>query len=180
MTRLLHAIILGLVGAGIVHIAILLLVPSYSQRDAWSALSERSNYYTLTRLDPPGEAPLIGSIDPLFNAVACRFDLSEGVVRVHGPGGAPYWSLSVYDRVGQNVFSVNDNSSPGANLDFVVATPVQMIELRNAMPPEFDASVFVEADLDDGIIVVRAFAPDASFDADIAGYLQGLACTLHR
>src|SRR5690606_15754398 len=126
------------VGAGIVHIVVLLLVPSFSQRDAWSILSERSNYYVATRLDPPGAPPLIGSLDPLFDAVACRFDLADGPVRVSGEGTVPYWSVSVYDRAGQNIFGFNDRTSPDGALDLVVATPTHMIELRNDLPPEFD------------------------------------------
>lgn len=179
MARLLHAILLGLVGAGIVHIVVLLLMPAYSQRDAWSALSEQSNYYTMTRLDPPAARPLIASIDPLFNAVACRFDLGEGTVRVHGAGEVPYWSVSIYDRGGQNVFSFNDNSTTDRSLDFVVATSVQMIELRNALPTDYDRSIFIEADIGEGIVVVRAFAPDESWDDTVARYLDGLDCTLH-
>ena len=176
MARLLHALVLGLVGAGIVHIAVLLLVPSYSQRDAWSALSERSNYYIVTRLDPPGSEPLIGSIDPLFRAVACRFALEYGPVRMSGQGEVPYWSISVYDRAGRNIFSVNDRSTSDGALDFVVATPVQMIELRNDLPPAFDRSVFVEADIGEGIIVARAFVPDPSWEPTVSRYLQGIAC----
>ena len=176
MGRLLHALVLGVVGAGIVHIVILLLVPSYSQRDAWAALSERSNYYFVTRLDPPGAEPLIGSIDPLFDAAACRFDLADGPVHVRGDGEVPYWSLSVYDRVGLNVFSVNDRSSSDSALDFVVATPSQMIDLRNDLPVSFDRSVFIEADVEDGIVVVRAFVPDESWEPTVTRYLQGVTC----
>lgn len=177
MARFLHAIILGLVGAGIIHIAVLLMVPAYSQRDAWSALSELSNYNNVTRLDRPGAEPVIGSIDPLFNVVACRFDLSDGVVRLLGGGKIPYWSMSVYNRAGQNIFSVNDSSTSGSSFDFVIATPAQMIELRNTMPADFDRSIFVEADIDEGIVVVRAFTPDESWEETIATYLAGLACT---
>jgi len=36
LRRLFHAVLLGLVGAGIVHIVVLLLVPEFSERDAWS------------------------------------------------------------------------------------------------------------------------------------------------
>ncbi|MEO3387856.1 DUF1254 domain-containing protein [Mesorhizobium sp. CAU 1741] len=179
MAKLLHAILLGLLGAGLVHIVVLLLVPTYSQRDAWSVLSEQSNYYRMTRLDPSGAEPLVASIDPLFNAVACRFDLRDGIVRVNGSGEVPYWSVSVYNRAGQNVFSFNDNSTSDRMLDFVVATSVQMIELRNALPAEFDRSVFIEADIGEGIVVIRAFAPDESWDETVARYLDGLACTLH-
>lgn len=176
MTRLVYALLLGIVGAGIVHIVVLLLVPSYSQRDAWSTLAARDELYGLVRLDAPGAAPVIGSLDPLFGAAACRFDLQDGVLRVWGEGAVPYWSISVYDRTGQNVFSFNDRSSSDGRLDFVVASPIQMIELRNAMPIEFERSVFVEAALGEGIVVVRAFAPDESWSPTVTAYLQGIAC----
>lgn len=178
MGRFLVAILTGLVGAGVVHIAVLLLVPTYSERDAWSMLAERSNYYTPTRLDPAGRPPLIPTLDPLFNAIACRFDLDEGVLHLHGDGDVPYWSVSVYDRSGQNIFSVNDQSNPSEGLDFVVATPRQMVEMRNDLPVDFDGSVFIEADIGEGIVVVRAFTPDESWEEIVASYLQGLTCTL--
>lgn len=177
MTRLLHAIITGLVGAGIVHIAVLMLVPGFSVRDAWTVLSAQSNYYTFTRLDPPGSVPLIRSLDPLFDAVACRFDLGEGVVHIAGEGAVPYWSISVYDRTGRNIFSFNDRSSTQGDVDFVVATSAQMVALRNALPADYDRSVFVEADIDEGIAVVRAFAPDPSWEPTVSSYLDGLECS---
>lgn len=180
MTRLLYAVLVGLLGAGIVHIAILLMVPAHSQRDTWSILSERSNYYVTTRLDPAGEPPLIASLDPLFSAVACRFDLADGVVRVHGTADVPFWSISVYDRVGQNIFSFNDRSTDDGRLDFVVGTPVQMIDLRNALPPDFARSIFIEADVGEGIVVVRSFRPDDSWARIIDAFLGRIGCTLHE
>jgi len=179
MTRLLHALVLGLVGAGIIHIVVLLLVPTYSQRDAWSVLSEQANFNRIVRLDPPQSAPLIGSLDPLFDAVACRFDLRDGVMRLHGEGSAPFWSVSVYDRTGLNIFSLNDGSSSRGELDFVVATPTQMIALRNAMPPELDGAAFIQADIDEGVAVVRTFAPDPSFEPGVSTWLRSIGCTSH-
>lgn len=179
MGRLVHALMLGLVGAGIVHIVVLLLIPAYSERDAWSTLSERSNFYIATRLDPPASEPLIGSIDPLFRAVACRFDLGDGPVRVAGDGDVPYWSISIYDRVGQNIFSFNDRSASQGTIDFVVATPTQMIDLRNDLLPAFDRSVFVEADIGEGIVLARAFVPDPSWEPTVTRLLGGITCTPH-
>lgn len=176
MTRLLYAILLGLVGAGVVHIAILVMVPSYSQKDAWSILAERSNYYVATRLDSAEAPPLVASLEPLFGAVACRFDLADGVVRVSGEGDVPFWSISVYDRSGQNAFSFNDRSTEGARLDFVVGTPVQMVELRNALPDAFANSIFVEADVDEGIVVVRSFRPDPSWTPVVETFLSSIKC----
>lgn len=187
MRRFVHALFLGLVGAGVIHIVVLLLVPTYSQRDVWSVLSEQANFYRIVRLDPPQAQPLIGSLDPLFDAVACRFDLRDGVMRLHGEGSAPFWSISIHDRTGLNVFSLNDGSSPQGRdgspaqgrLDFVVATPAQMIALRNDMPPELDGAAFIQAEIEEGIAVVRTFSPDSSFEPGIAAWLRDIDCAAH-
>ena len=39
MGKLFRALLFGLIGAGIVHIAVVLLVPFYSDRNAWSRIS---------------------------------------------------------------------------------------------------------------------------------------------
>ena len=179
MTRLLHALALGALGAGIVHIIVLLMVPAYSERDAWSVLSQHANFYRPVRLDPPGAPPLIASLDPLIDAVACRFDLADGVTRIHGDATVPYWSASIHDRAGLTVYSLNDTSSAQGRFDFVIATPAQMVGLRNAMPPELEDSVFIEADVGEGIVVVRTFAPDETWEPAISSWLRGIACTLH-
>lgn len=179
MIRLFHALVLGCIGAGIIHIIVLLLVPVYSQRDAWAVLSEQANLHRTVRLDPPDALPLIGSLDPLFDAVACRFDLHEGVLQLRGDGGVPYWSISIHDRAGLNIFSANDSSSPAGNLNFVVATPAQMISLRNSLPQELDGAVFVEAEINEGIALIRAFVPDPGWAPYISTWLRNIGCNPH-
>jgi uncharacterized membrane protein len=51
-----------------------------------------------------------------------------------------------------------------------------MIDMRKDLPAELESSVFVEADIDEGIIVVRAFAPDDSWASILATYLRSIAC----
>ena len=83
MLRLLYAILLGVVGAGIVHISILLLLPLFSDRDAWSRLAAAADLYVVTAADgSDGSAPTVEAPDPFFRAVACRFDLEDGPVRL--------------------------------------------------------------------------------------------------
>ena len=179
MARLIYALAVGLLGAGIVHIVVLLLVPVYSERDAWSALSQHANFYRTVRLDPAGAPPLIGSLDPLIDAVACRFDLSDGVTQVYSEGPTPYWSVSIHERTGLNIYSLNDSSSSQGRFDFVIATPTQMIALRNAMPQELEDSVFIEADTTEGIVVVRTFAPDETWEPAASAWLGSINCALH-
>ena len=178
MTRLLYALILGAIGAGIVHIAVLFLLPSYTDRDAWTQLAGAADYYTVTPIGAtPATTPLVRSVDPLFAAVACPFDHADGVVHVQAPGSAPFWSMSVYDRNGQNIFSFNDRTASDGKVDFVVLTPVQTIEVRKELPERFINAVFVEADIDEGIVMVRAFMPDRTWQQAVESFLGDVECT---
>jgi uncharacterized membrane protein len=177
ISRLAHAILVGLVGAGIVHIAVLMMLPSFSARDAWSKLASSADLYKVARIaGEDAEPAVLQSPDPFFDAVACRFDLDEGVTHLTAKGVTPFWSVSVYDRNGQNIYSFNDRSATDGSLDFVIATPLQMTEVRKNLPPEFEKSVFVEADIDEGMVVIRSFVPDESWKPEITSYLNGVSC----
>jgi len=179
MRKLLHAVLLGLLGAGIVHIIVLLLVPAFSERDAWSRLAMASDLYKMTRLDAEaGGAPVVKSVDPLFYAAACRFDLAEGMVRIKAPGNVPFWSVSVYDRNGHNFYSFNDHTATGGVLDTVVLTPAQMIDVRRELPEELQGAIFVEAPIEEGIFVIRAFVPDESWKPIVSRFLEQSSCEL--
>jgi uncharacterized membrane protein len=176
--KLLHAAILGLVGAGIVHIAILLLLPVIAEKDAWSRLAQAADLYTMVPVSgAAGDRRILRLADPYFEAAACRFDLSDGVVRIHAAGHVPFWSISVYDRNGRNIYSFNDRAVVGTDLDLLVLTPLQMVELRKDLPQEFQSSVFVEADIVEGIVVIRSFAPDPSWKPTISAYVKSATCS---
>lgn len=179
MRRLLHAVLLGLLGAGIVHVIVLMLVPVFSERDAWSRLAMASDLYKMTRLDAEaGGAPVVKSVDPLFYAAACRFDLAEGMVRIKAPGKVPFWSVSVYDRSGHNFYSFNDQTATGGVLDTMVLTPAQMIDVRRELPEELQGAIFVEAPIEEGIFVIRAFVPDESWKPIVSRFLEQSSCEL--
>ena len=178
MARLLYAILLGLVGAGIVHIAILLLLPAVSERDAWSRLARAGDLYAVTPLYNQADGTrVLRSTDPLIQAVACRFDLRNGVAHIRAGGRVPFWSVSIYDRGGQNIYSFNDRTASSGVLDLVVLTPPQMIEVRKELPEALENSVFVESDITEGIVVVRSFVPDDSWGPAISAFLSGIACS---
>ncbi|WP_237683988.1 DUF1254 domain-containing protein [Pseudaminobacter soli (ex Zhang et al. 2022)] len=174
-----YALLLGLVGAGIVHIVILLLIPSFSERNAWGRLADVADLETMVRIDTSAAGPpLISGTDPAFLSAACRFDLSDGILHVQAPGHVPFWSASVYDRGGSNLFSLTDRSGPAGLLDVVVLTPEQMIDVRADLPQEFSQSVFLELPMSEGIIVVRAFAPDASWRPALEDFFRRSSCKL--
>jgi uncharacterized membrane protein len=177
MHKFLYAAIVGLIGAGVVHIAVLFLLPQMSPRDAWSRLAEQADLYqTVPYVVESDMAGPAGVADPYFQAIACRFDLGEGVTHVEGAGTVPFWSASVYDRNGQNVYSLNDRSAKDSRLDVVILTPAQMVDMRKAPMDGLESAVFVEAPIDEGIVVVRGFAPDQTWVRSVADFLGAIEC----
>lgn len=178
MGSFLRALAVGIVGAGIVHGVVLLLIPHVTEADIWARLESRADFYEVTRIDPVAGVNMLHLPDPLFEAAACRIDLSDGIVHLHAEGAVPYWSMSIYDRSGQNIFSINDRTSSANQLDFLVATSAQLTELRNTPADDLGTAVFVETNITEGIVVVRAFVPDPTFEPTVSRYLAGLGCGL--
>lgn len=177
MLRFVYAALVGLIGAGIVHIVVVLLVPGFSDNDAWSRLAAVADLNRVVRLNAEkGRQLSVGPIDPLFSAAACRFDLEDGAIHVQADGAIPYWSASVYDRDGRNVYSFNDRTSAAGALDFVVLTSAQLVEIRKDLPEEFEQSVFVETPVDEGIVVVRIFVPDKSWAQLASRFIASMGC----
>jgi len=177
MRRFVYAVVVGLIGAGIVHIAILIMLPTMSPSDAWSRLAAQADLYQIVPYVTDSElAGPAGVDDPYFQAVACRFDLEEGFTHVQGTGVVPYWSASVYDRSGQNVYSLNDRSAQDGQLDVVVLTPAQMVDMRKAPLENMEKAVFVETPIRQGIVVVRGFAPDQTWVRNVADFLGAIDC----
>ena len=117
------------------------------------------------------------AFDPLFQAAACRFDITDLPAHITGVGTTPYWSISVYNRQGENIYSINDRTAIADQLDLVVATPLQMIELNKTKPAAAENSVLIEADMDEGFVVVRSFVPDESWRSQVDAFLKSASCT---
>jgi uncharacterized membrane protein len=177
MLRIAYALVAGLIGAGIVHIAVLLLLPDFSERDAWARLEAQAGLYSVLRINgSPAGGVLRRSSDPLMLVNACRFSLEDGFAHIKAPGQVPFWSVSIYDRGGQNIYSFNDRANQGGELDIVVLTPAQMIDIRKVLPEDLVTSVFVEADVREGIVLVRAFVPDETWAPRVDAYLATMSC----
>jgi len=178
MGKLLSALAIGIIGAGIVHIVILFLLPSVAENGPWQRLDAAAGHYTFVSVNRADGAasPTIRPIHPFFYEAACRFDLRDGVVHIHAPGRVPFWSMSVYDKSGENIYSLTDRTATDGDLDLVIATPAQLIEVKKDIPTDFEKSIFVETDTGKGIALVRSFVPDDSWAPGMDRYMKSLVC----
>lgn len=179
MARLLYATIVGLVGAVLVHLAIVLMLPLLSANDVWRQILATTDTYHPVRLDKEGNSVEIAaarSLDPMFAVIACRYDLADGPLRINAPGNGDFWSVVVFDDFGRIVFSANDRIVATDALDVVVAEPLQLRLLQQNPRAEMANSILTEASRPEGFVIVRAFRPDDTWEPAAEEFLRGIDC----
>ena len=182
----LYTAALALLVAVVVHIVVVLLVPRVAPSDAWSKLSAATRAWTFTEIAAPvGVAPLRtdselaglrSGFDPRFGVVACRFDLSEGPASIVAEGKVPFWSLAVFDRRGENIYSLNDRTAIGGRLDMLIVNAAQRAQLRENPVEGLDRSVLVRTNIGEGFVLVRALAPDETWVPAVRAFLGAATC----
>ncbi len=176
MARISYAILLGLIGAAIIHIVILLLLPFTTDKDAWSRLAAEGELFEVVPIPRNAVSPIGAVADPFIHASACRFDLSQGIAHVTAKGGVPFWSVSIYNRRGHNIYNFNDRTVTAEALDLAVVSPAQMLDLRKDLPDQLAGSLFVEVVDPLGIVVVRAFQPDRTYASKVSVFFDAERC----
>ncbi len=177
MIRYGYFALLLVVIAGLTHLVSLLAIPAFAERDAWAKLSSAGQSWSFTRISSPQqtERPVTG-LDPSLHVAACRFDLREGAVRVTADGKLPFWSVSIFDRRGRNVYSFNDRTAVDRQLFLVVVDPVQMAQLRTASTDSIEQAVLIEAPIEEGFVLIRALEHDPSWQGRLDAFFNSARC----
>jgi uncharacterized membrane protein len=177
MRRLLLYALGGLLLGGIIHIVVILLVPEFATRDAWTSLGRFGGDGVFHLLPPtePGTAAL-PDLDPAMAHAACRFTLAKGPIRIRARMPDEFWSLAVFDRRGSNRYSLNDRTAERRDIDLVIATPLQMLAMRETPNPALDNAIVIELPLDQGFLLIRAFVPDPTLAPATDTALKAASC----
>jgi uncharacterized membrane protein len=176
MFRIVLAILTGLVGAGLLHLIIILSLPSFSERDAYSRVLGEGAPLRFHPIAGSRDAAGLMHDDPFMETAVCAFDLSAQPVRLAAGNGVPFWSLATFDSASNETFSINDRTSAGRALDIIVATPTQATALRKAVPASLMQSIIVETQQPQGYAVLRAMAPKPSFKPMVSRFLASASC----
>jgi len=167
----------GVLLGGIIHIAIVFMVPYYATRDAWAQMKQfgPDGQFHVLPVPEPGAEPL-ASLDPRMLQAVCRFSLAGGPVRILATLPDEFWSVAIFDRRGRNVYSLNDRSSEGPRLDLAILTPLQMAQLRQDPPASLETAIVLETPIDVGFGLLRVFVPDSSLMPAATASLNAADC----
>ncbi len=178
MIRWLLWLLAGVLLGGIVHLAVVLLLPRSATHDAYARLLPITPANTVAPLPlpAPGQAAM-PFMDPAFAAAACRYDLTQGPLKLTAPVSQAYTSVTFYTRTGTAYYAINDRAAGRRVIELDLMTTQQ----RNDMPEEEDVTaadrLIVESPTLTGLIVLRALAPEPGLMPVARGALASAKCT---
>lgn len=176
MRSLLYAIGVGILGALVLHIVIILATPLYSGVDSYARvldLGADGEFKVLPATAPDGALSASG---PFVSEAVCAFSTEDGPIHLVAQGDVALWSAAVYTSTSNEVFSMTDRTSVRGFLDIVVGTDAQIAALKNAGPDAAQGSILVTMPKPEGYAVVRATVPQKSLQGAADAFLASATC----
>jgi uncharacterized membrane protein len=110
--------------------------------------------------EPSPQNAVIPFMDPAFATAVCRYDLTNGPLKLSAPVSTAYTSVSFYSRRGVVYYAINDRAAGRRVIELDLMTGAQ----RNALPDDEEVTaadrLIVESPTATGLIVLRALAPE--------------------
>lgn len=177
MIRLLFAIIAGVVIGGIVHLVSVLALPRIATQDAYSRLTAVTtvNAVTALPLTEPGKT-LLPFMDPAFALAVCRYDLSNGPIKLAVPVSQSYTSVSFYTRSDVAYYAINDRSAGRRVIELDLMTEAQHAELPEDEDVTAADRLIIDSPTPTGLIVMKALAAEPGLMPQAQASLAAAQC----
>ncbi len=143
------------------HLSTVLAMPQAATQDAYSRLVPLTPVNAMVQLPAPtAESTIMPFMDPAFAAAVCRYDLSNGSIKLTAPVSQAYTSVTFYTRKSVAYYAINDRAAGRRTIELDLMTPEQHAD----MPEEEDVTaadrLIIESPSTVGLIVLRALAPE--------------------
>ena len=156
MIRTLVWLLAGVVLGGVIHLVVILSLPSLAANAAWARVE------SLDALNKPVVLPaaIAGEpntlrLDPELAYAVCRLDLRQGPGIVRGSLPLAYWSVAVYGRAGTILYSTTNRDGIGQNLELGIFNKAQTRLLAQQQLDIAQGLLIVESPDDDVFVAVR-------------------------
>jgi uncharacterized membrane protein len=171
----------GLLLGGIVHLATVLLMPRAATQDAYSRLLPITPVNAVVPLDSPTpDHAIMPFMDPAFAAAVCRYDLSTGTIKLNVPVSQAYTSVTFYTRNGIAYYAINDRAAGRRNIELDLMTPAQHAQVPDEEDVTAADRLIIESPTTNGIIMLRALAPEPGLMPMARTALAGARCQLQQ
>ena len=161
MIRWLLLILGGALLGGIVHLATVIILPRTATQDAYARLSSIAPVNTVIALPAPTpEKAVMPFMDPAFASAVCRYDLSQGPLKLTVPVSPAYTSVSFYTRYDVAYYAINDRAAGRRVIELDLMTTAQHDQVPEDEEITAADRLIVESPTLTGVIAIRAMAPE--------------------
>jgi len=157
MLLILGGVLLG----GIVHLATVIILPRTATQDAYARLTPIVPVNTVVALPAPTpEKAVMPFMDPAFASAVCRYDLSQGPLKLTVPVSPAYTSVSFYTRNDVAYYAINDRAAGRRVIELDLMTSAQHDQVPEDEEITAADRLIVESPTSTGLIAIRAMAPE--------------------
>jgi uncharacterized membrane protein len=179
MTRAVLWILAAVLLGGIVHLSTVLAMPQTATQDAYSRLVPLTPVNAMVPLAAPTpESAVLPFMDPAFATAVCRYDLTDGALKLTAPVSQAYTSVTFYTRKSIAYYAINDRAAGKRTIELDLMTPEQHAEV----PEEEDVTaadrLIIDSPTTTGLIVLRALAPEPGMMPITRRTLAGAGCAI--
>ena len=178
MIRWLLLMLGGVLLGGIVHIATVIILPRTATQDAYSRLSTIAPVNKVTPLpQPTAGASLMPLMDPAMAVAVCRYDLSQGPLKLSVPVSPAYTSVSFYTRTDVAYYAINDRAAGRRVIELDLMTAAQHEQIPEEENVTAADRLIVESPTATGLIAIHALAPEPGLMPKAAAAVSAATCT---
>ena len=177
MTRTLLWLLAGVVLGGVIHLAVILSLPSLAANAAWTkieALNAVGRPVVLAAATAGEPNPL--RLDPELAYAVCRMDLRQGAGIVRGVLPLAFWSVAVYGRAGTILYSTTNRDGIGQNLELGIFNQAQTRLLAQQQLDIAEGLLIVESHDDEVFVVIRLAPPHQAMRKRYEAALAKISC----
>jgi uncharacterized membrane protein len=177
MIRFLFTVIGGIVLGGIVHLVSVLALPRIASLDAYSRLVPLTALNSVTPL-PLAEpkTTIMPFMDPAFATAVCRYDLSNGPVKLQVPVSQAYTSVTFYTRSDVAYYAINDRSAGRKVIELDLMTEAQHAEIPDDEDVTAADRLIIDSPTVTGLIVMKALAAEPGLMPQAQASLAAAIC----
>ena len=169
----------GVILGGMIHLTTILILPRTATQDAYSRISAVTPVNAVAPLPAPtAENAILPYMDPAFASSVCRYDLSNGSLKLSAPVSPAYTSVSFYSRNGTAYYAINDRAAGRRVIELDLMTAAQRAELPDDEEITAADRLIVESPTPTGVIVLRALAAEPGMMALARASLSAAKCEL--
>ena len=177
MIRTLLWLLGGVMLGGIIHIIVVLTLPTLAEDTVWSrieALGASNRMVVLPAVQPGQPNPL--RLDPDLAYGLCQLDLSQGPGYVSGMLPDAFWSVALFNDQGIVTYSTTNRDGIGQTLAMGIFNAAQTRLLAQQQIDIEEGLLVVEAATDKLAVVVRLAPPHQAMRSRFETALSQVQC----